>query len=62
MADTKWVCKAPDRIAYIYGQSDNTPCSIVEQAGQGGIVLRRDAEGDGSVTWASADCPACRRP
>ncbi|WP_374493847.1 CHAT domain-containing protein [Zoogloea sp.] len=57
VADTKWVCKAPDRIAYIYGQSDNTPCGIVEQAGQGGIVLRGTPEGDGSVTWASGRLP-----
>ena len=57
VADTEWVGTAPDRIAYIYGQSDNTPCGIVEQAGQGGIVLRGTPEGDGSVTWASGQLP-----
>ena len=57
VANTEWVRKAPDRIAYIYGQSDNTPCGIVKQAGQGGIVLRGTPEGDGSVTWASGHLP-----
>lgn len=57
VANTEWVRKAPDRIAYIYGQSGNTPCGIVKQAGQGGIVLRGTPEGDGSVTWASGHLP-----
>jgi len=52
VADTGWVAKAPERIAYVFGQSDNTPCGIVEQQG-GGILLRGTSAGDGSVTWAS---------
>ncbi len=57
VADSSWVRKAPDRIAYVFGQSDNTPCGIVEQKEGGGIVLRGTPEGDGSVTWASGHLP-----
>lgn len=57
VADTSWVAKAPERIAYVFGQSDNTPCGIVEQQGGGSIVLRGTPEGDGSVTWASGHLP-----
>ena len=57
VADTSWVRKAPERIAYVFGQSDNTPCGIVEQRGGGSIVLRGTPAGDGSVTWASGHLP-----
>ncbi|WP_374475164.1 CHAT domain-containing protein [Zoogloea sp.] len=57
VADTEWVRKAPDRIAYIYGQSNNTPCGIIKQKGEGSIVLRGTPAGDGSVTWASGHLP-----
>lgn len=67
VADTSWVRKAPDRIAYVFGQSDNTPCGLLEQTDGGkliGFALRGTPEGDGSVTWASghlADLPAERK-
>lgn len=63
VADTRWVKKAPDRIGYVFGKSDNTPCGITTQRG-GGIVLRGTPEGDGSVTWTSghlADLPKERK-
>jgi hypothetical protein len=67
VADTSWVRKAPERIAYIFGQSDNTPCGLLEQTDGGkliGLALRGTPDGDGSVTWASghlADLPAERK-
>lgn len=67
VADTSWVRKAPDRIAYVFGQSDNTPCGLLEQSDGNktiGFALRGTPEGDGSVTWASghlADLPAERK-
>lgn len=57
VSDTRWVGTATDRIAYVFGQRDNTPCGILKQVdGAGnaiGIVLRGTPDGDGSVTWAS---------
>ena len=40
-----------DRVAYIYGQSDNTPCGI--RVGASRIEMLGTAYGDGSVTWES---------
>ena len=60
VADTAWVRKAPERIAYVFGQSDNTPCGLLEQTDGNkviGLALRGTPEGDGSVTWASGHLP-----
>ncbi|MBL8436480.1 MAG: CHAT domain-containing protein [Zoogloea sp.] len=60
IADTRWVGKAPERIAYVFGQADNTPCGVLEQSRNGkpaGFVMRGTAQGDGSVTWAAGDLP-----
>src|SRR5574338_132294 len=47
----------PERIAYVFGQADNTPCDIkLEVDGSGrprGIAMLGTSKGDGSVTWAS---------
>lgn len=60
IADTRWVGKAPERIAYIFGKADNTPCGVLEQHRDGkpiGLVMRGTPQGDGSVTWAAGDLP-----
>ena len=68
VADTAWVRKAPERIAYVFGQSDNTPCGLREQTDANrkptGFLLCGTPQGDGSVTWASGhlpDLPADRK-
>jgi hypothetical protein len=35
IADTRWVGSAPERIAYVFGQADNTPCGVLEQSRNG---------------------------
>lgn len=60
IADTRWVGSAPERIAYVFGQADNTPCGVLEQSRNGkpvGLVMRGTSQGDGSVTWAAGDLP-----
>lgn len=60
IADTRWVGSAPERIAYVFGQADNTPCGVLEQSRNGkpvGLVMRGTPQGDGSVTWAAGDLP-----
>ena len=41
----------PERVAYVFGQSDKTPCGVQRVNGQ--LKLLFTADGDGSVTWAS---------
>lgn len=41
----------PERVCYVFGQSDKTPCGIERSDGK--LKLLFTAEGDGSVTWAS---------
>ncbi|ENO87204.1 CHAT domain-containing protein [Thauera linaloolentis] len=60
MADTRWVDLAPDRVAYVFGQADNTPCGILLQRQDGkpkSIMMRGTPHGDGSVTWKSGRIP-----
>lgn len=40
-----------DRVAYVYGQAENTPCGI--RVGEKNIEMLGTPHGDGSVTWAS---------
>jgi pimeloyl-ACP methyl ester carboxylesterase len=40
-----------DRIAYVFGQAENTPCGIRVENGR--LMMVGTAEGDGSVSWAS---------
>lgn len=46
-----------DRIAYVFGQAENTPCGLIRQKdGQGrdkGLAMLGTPQGDGSVTWRS---------
>lgn len=42
----------PERVVYVFGQSDKTPCGVQEGA-DGRLRLLFTADGDGSVTWAS---------
>lgn len=56
VSDTRWVQEAPERIAYVFGQADNTPCGILIQRDGDtpvGVALRGTPSGDGSVTWKS---------
>ena len=56
LADTRWVDLAPERVAYVFGQADNTPCGILLQTEDGkprSILMRGTPSGDGSVTWQS---------
>ena len=40
-----------DRVAYVFGQSDNTPCAI--KVSETGIEMLGTPHGDGAVTWDS---------
>jgi CHAT domain-containing protein/pimeloyl-ACP methyl ester carboxylesterase len=46
-----------DRIAYVYGQADNTPCGLLLQNNAQGqaasLSMLGTPQGDGSVTWRS---------
>jgi CHAT domain-containing protein len=42
----------PERVAYVFGQADKTPCGVRADAG-GRLELHVTPDGDGSVTWAS---------
>ncbi|HJV92695.1 MAG TPA: CHAT domain-containing protein, partial [Azonexus sp.] len=42
----------PDRVCYVYGQGEKTPCGVVKTA-DGRLQLLFTSEGDGSVTWVS---------
>jgi CHAT domain-containing protein len=41
----------PDRVAYVFGQSDKTPCGVQRDGDR--LKLLFTADGDGSVTWES---------
>ena len=56
MLDTQWVDLDHERIAYVFGKADNTPCGlqILEQGGRPvRVMIRGTPNGDGSVTWRS---------
>jgi CHAT domain-containing protein len=60
VGDTRWIEHAPDRVAYVFGQADNTPCGILLQTRGGqpaGVMMRGTTQGDGSVTWKSGRIP-----
>ena len=60
LADTRWVDLAPERVAYVFGKADNTPCGILLQTEDGkpkNIIMRGTPDGDGSVTWKSGRIP-----
>ena len=60
LADTRWVDLAPERVAYVFGQAENTPCGILLQTEDGkpkSIMMRGTPYGDGSVTWKSGRIP-----
>ena len=40
-----------DRVAYVFGQADNTPCGVKVEGRR--LVMVGTPEGDGSVTWES---------
>jgi CHAT domain-containing protein len=42
----------PERVVYVFGQSDKTPCGV-QRSADGGLNLLFTADGDGTVTWAS---------
>ncbi len=50
--DEKARIGAPERVAYVYGQADNTPCGI--RVGEKRLEMLGTPHGDGSVTWASS--------
>lgn len=56
LADTAWVQRHPERVAYVFGQAGQTPCGLRLQRGSGVLVLNT-TRGDGSVTWASGRLP-----
>ncbi|MGQ0593949.1 MAG: CHAT domain-containing protein [Gammaproteobacteria bacterium] len=41
----------PERVAYVFGQAENTPCGVKIEGGR--LKMVGTGEGDGSVTWAS---------
>ena len=41
----------PDRVSYVFGQAENTPCGVRSSGGK--LLLEGTPEGDGSVTWLS---------
>ncbi|MFO7688663.1 MAG: CHAT domain-containing protein [Desulfobacterales bacterium] len=40
-----------ERVAYVFGQSENTPCGVKVEGKR--LMMVGTSEGDGSVTWAS---------
>ncbi|MEN8808264.1 MAG: CHAT domain-containing protein, partial [Desulfobacterales bacterium] len=40
-----------DRVAYVFGQAENTPCGVKVEGNR--VVMVGTSEGDGSVTWES---------
>ena len=42
----------PERVSYVFGQSDKTPCGVA-RSGDRRLKLLFTPDGDGSVTWAS---------
>ncbi|BAL23837.1 CHAT domain-containing protein [Azoarcus sp. KH32C] len=40
-----------ERVHYVFGQAEKTPCGLVEEGGQ--LKMLGTPEGDGSVSWAS---------
>ncbi|HRP66152.1 MAG TPA: CHAT domain-containing protein [Thauera sp.] len=59
IADTRWVAHAPERIAYVFGKADNTPCGLLllDEGSRPFVRMRGTPHGDGSVTWASGRLP-----
>ncbi len=60
MQDTQWVDLDPQRIAYVFGKADNTPCGLQmlkQNAKPARIMIRGTGNGDGSVTWRSGRLP-----
>lgn len=59
IADTGWVAQAPERIAYVFGKADNTPCGLLllDEGSRPFVRMRGTPNGDGSVTWASGRLP-----
>jgi len=61
VADTSWVQRHPEQVAYIYGKADNTPCGLQWQLDakrqRSGLTMLGTAQGDGSVSWASGRLP-----
>ncbi|MBR0565108.1 CHAT domain-containing protein [Azoarcus sp. L1K30] len=57
LADTAWMQRQPERIHYVYGKADATPCGLVEQRRPDGstlnLLIAETPFGDGSVTWRS---------
>jgi len=41
----------PERIAYVFGQADNTPCGVKAEGRQ--LKMIGTPQGDGSVTWSA---------
>ena len=41
----------PERIAYVFGQADNTPCGVRIEGGR--LRMVGTSQGDGSVSWSS---------
>lgn len=56
LADTAWVQRHPDRVAYVFGKAPQTPCGLRLQRSSGVLVLNT-SRGDGAVTWASGRLP-----
>ncbi len=46
---------SPERVAYVFGQSEDTPCGlqVVGEGKASRLKIEFTTEGDGSVTWAS---------
>ncbi|RYU58189.1 CHAT domain-containing protein [Methylolobus aquaticus] len=57
LADTDWVRHYGERIAYVFGQADATPCGLSALWTPDGrmreLLIAETPFGDGSVTWAS---------
>lgn len=56
LASTGWLTHTTDRVAYIFGKADNTPCGLDLPANGkhgGNLRILGTPYGDGSVTWPS---------
>ena len=62
LADAAWMRHKPERLHYVYGKADATPCGLMEQRRPDGstlnLLIAETPFGDGSVTWRSGKLSA----
>lgn len=54
-----WLTRHADKVIYVCGQADNTPCGVVTVGKR--LKMRGTTAGDGTVTWASGRLDGLRQ-